>query len=356
MQDRKTEVRHSNSATLEALADPNRFQEPVRIDELKPDVLLRMLEKMILIRLAEEKLGDEVFSKQIKCPCHLVIGQEAISVAVTEHILPNDRIFGAHRSHGHYLSLGGDLQRLMAEVQGKETGCSKGMGGSMHLIDLEHQLFGTVPIMGATIPMATGAGLAAKMEGQGGVAVSFFGDGATEEGVFHESMNFASLMKLPIVFVCENNLFASHLHISLRQPLDSVARYAAAHAIEWERIDGNDVVAVYHAAGRAIAAARNGRGPRFVEAVTYRWRGHVGYMEDVDVGVRRKDDLGTWKKRDPIARLAEALLNAGIVTHEGLEQRWSDFRRKVADAWTRAQMDPFPNPEALLNRVYFQRT
>lgn len=225
----------------------------------------------------------------------------------------------------------------------------------MHLIDTEHQLFGTVPIVAATIPIATGAGLAAKMEKGTSVAVSFFGDGATEEGVFHESLNFASLMRLPIVFVCENNLFSSHLHISLRQPRNSVSRFAEAHAIKWERVDGNDIVAVDNTAGRAIDAARNGLGPRFIEAVTYRWRGHVGHSEDLDVGVRRRDDLAAWKKRDPIGRLAKALLQAGIIGQEILDQKWVDIRKEVADAWTTAKRDPFPAPEALLGRVYFQR-
>jgi pyruvate dehydrogenase E1 component alpha subunit len=194
----------------------------------------------------------------------------------------------------------------MAEVQGKQTGASRGMGGSMHLIDRERGLYGTVPIVGGTIPIAVGAALAAKKDGKGAVAVSFFGDGATEEGVFHESVNLAAVLGLPVLFLCENNLFSSHLHIDARQPSDSVARFAEANRVPWQLVDGNDIVGCTNAVAEAVEPMRSGGGPRFIEAVTYRWRGHVGPREDEDVGVRRGEDLPLWKKRDPIRRLADA--------------------------------------------------
>lgn len=351
-------TRNCNDSTLASsdlgdLVDPARYHAAVDITGIPTKSLRRLLECMVLVRAAEEKIGDEVAAKSVRCPCHLVIGQEAVAAAIAEQIQTCDRVFGAHRSHAHYLSLGGDLRRLLAEVQGKDTGCSKGMGGSMHLIDIEHQLFGTVPIVGATIPIATGAALAAKLEGSSAVAVSFFGDGATEEGVFHESLNLASVMRLPVVYVCENNLFSSHLRIDLRQPKNSTCRYAEAHAIPWQRVDGNDVAALYRVASKAFAGAREGNGPFFIEAVTYRWRGHVGPREDLDVGVRRKDDLALWKKRDPILRLAEALYQTGIMAPAELEQLWSGSRQRVQAAWRQAEQDPFPPPEALLDRVYF---
>jgi pyruvate dehydrogenase E1 component alpha subunit len=224
----------------------------------------------------------------------------------------------------------------------------------MHLLDRANNFFGSVPIVGATIPIATGAALAAKMDATGGIAVSYLGDGATEEGVFHESLNFASVFKLPAIYVVENNLFSSHLHISLRQPFDSICRYAAAHGVTWQRVDGNDTVAMARAAGSAIAAARAGEGPQLIEAVTYRWRGHVGHREDNDVGVQRKEGHAEWKKRDPIGRLTTAMIGAGHLTDTGLQGLWAEYHAAVEAAWTQAVADPYPPASALLDRVYAQ--
>ncbi len=264
-------------------------------------------------------------------------------MGVAQHVREGDRVFGAHRSHGHFLALGAPVESLLAEVLGKESGCSRGMGGSMHLRDVEHHFWGSVPIVGATIPIAVGAALAAQMDEGDAIAVSFFGDGATEEGVFHEAMNLAAVKKLPVVFVCENNLFSSHLHVSLRQPADSTCRYAEAHCVPWRRVDGNDVVTVTRVMEEAADHARAGKGPFYIEAVTYRWRGHVGPQEDLDVGVKRKDDLALWKKRDPIARLAAALKT---------ELDWAAVRDDVVEAWTRAEVAEVPPAESLLNRVF----
>jgi pyruvate dehydrogenase E1 component alpha subunit len=222
----------------------------------------------------------------------------------------------------------------------------------MHLFDPEHGLLGTVPIVGATIPIAVGAALAAKMDGRGDIGVSFLGDGATEEGGFHESMNLAAAHRLPALFVCENNMFSSHLHISLRQPADATARYAEAHRVPVWQVDGNDVVAVSDAVAEAVVAMRSGGGPAYVEAVTYRWRGHVGPREDEDVGVRRKDDLHLWKGRDPIRRLHEALVTVGDCDAGALARFTGDAQAEVAAAVAQAERDPFPPPAALLGRVY----
>jgi pyruvate dehydrogenase E1 component alpha subunit len=340
------------SADLGALGDIAACHDALTLPAGERRWLVDALRAMIVIRAAEERIGDAVAEGRVRCPCHLAIGQEAPAVGVAIHMRPGDRLFGAHRSHAHYLALGGSLHGLMAEVQGKDTGASRGMGGSMHLLDLEHGLYGTVPIVGATIPMAVGAALAAKMDGAGAVAVSYFGDGATEEGVFHESMNLAASMRLPVLFVCENNFFSSHLHIRLRQPRESVCRFAEAHDIPWERLDGNDVVEVARAVGDAVAGMRAGGGPRFLEVVTYRWRGHVGPREDEDVGVKRREDLSRWKKRDPIRRLADALIGAGDLSSDDLTRFWSEARGAVEDAWKQALSDPYPPAEALLGRVY----
>jgi TPP-dependent pyruvate/acetoin dehydrogenase alpha subunit len=340
------------SADLGTLADSKQHHAPLELPQQDRFWLVAALRKMLLIRAAEDHIGQMVDAGKIRCPCHLAIGQEAVPVGVSKSLRSTDRIFGAHRSHAHYLALGGSLRALMAEVLGKDTGASRGMGGSMHLIDREHGLYGTVPIVGSTIPIATGAALAAKMDGRGDIAVSYFGDGATEEGVFHESMNLAATLRLPVLFVCENNLFSSHLHISLRQPRDSVSRYATAHDVPATRVDGNDVIAVASAADDAIERMRLEPGPAFIEAVTYRWRGHVGPRDDEDVGVRRKDDLVVWRKRDPVRRLYEALLEVGEMDSAKLKIMEREVLTEVASAWAQAELDPFPPPESLLSRVY----
>lgn len=341
-----------DSYRLGALADPQSCTGPLDITGCAPQLLLAQLRTMLVIRRAEEVIGDGVARRQVICPAHLGIGQEAVAVGVSQHLRSSDRVFGAHRSHSHYLALGGGLYPLMAEILGKDDGCSRGMGGSMHLFAQGVGLMGTVPIVAGTVPLAVGAALAAKKDGRGDVAVAYFGDGAAEEGVIHESMNLAAAWRLPILFVCENNLFSSHLHISLRQPADRVARYADAHRIPAQTIDGNDVVAVSNAATQLIGQCRNGGGPGFLEAVTYRWRGHVGHREDEDVGVNRGADLHLWKARDPVRRLMDALVAAEVFSAEEFVTLQAEVAAEVADAWQRAEAAPYPPDSRLLDLVY----
>jgi TPP-dependent pyruvate/acetoin dehydrogenase alpha subunit len=334
------------------LADPSYYTSPISIGSVPRDELTAMLHMMATIRVVEEFIGDQVEQGVVKCPCHLAIGQEAVAVGVASALRKTDRVFGTHRSHGHYLAQGGGVYELLAEILGRVTGCSHGMGGSMHLYDASVGFLGSVPIVGATVPLAVGAGLAASMDGRGDVAVAYFGDGAMEEGAVHESLNFASQFKLPVLFVVENNLFSSHLHISERQPFDSVARFAVAHDMQFRVVDGNDVVATAQAAAELVEGARAGRGPGFLEAVTYRWRGHVGASEDQDVGVDRKEGLAQWKERDPISRLESTLVTDGVISPGALGQFEASVRSQCATAWERATADPFPEDDALLDMVY----
>lgn len=337
---------------LGSLADPRAVMKPLVLGDEPAARLLSQFERMLLIRRAEEAIAELITSGEARCPCHLAIGQEACAVGIAAAFNRGDRAFGAHRSHGHYLALGGDLDALIDEVLGRATGCSGGMGGSMHLVAPEHGLLGTVPIVSATIPMAVGAALAAKLEGSNALAVAFFGDGATEEGAFHESMNLASVAGLPVIFVCENNLFSSHLHIHLRQPAESVARYGDAHIVASEVVDGNDVCAVAAAARRAAERARAASGPTLLELVTYRWRGHVGPSEDIDVGVRRNQDLTHWKKRDPILRLCDAMIAAGMLTVADADAVDQRVRKRVQESVARARSAPYPEPD-VVNRYLF---
>lgn len=339
--------------SIEDLIDPKNFTGPIDINGSDQDKLIKHLEKMLTIRCAEERIGDWVTAGRAKCPCHLGIGQEAIAVGVCSALRRSDRVFGTHRSHSHFLATGGSLDALMAEVLGKVSGCSRGMGGSMHLFGSDTGFMGSVPIVGATIPLATGAALAAKMDGAGDVAVAFFGDGAAEEGVFHESLNLAAAYGLPALFVCENNLFASHLHISLRQPSNSISRYASAHCIRSQIVDGNDVVLVENAASRALEAVRGGQGPFFLEAITYRWRGHVGPREDVDVGVKRHCDLAAWKLRDPVRRLADALEACGALTQAEYEGMKARIKEMVGLAASKAERAAYPDVRRLMDDVLY---
>jgi len=341
---------------LGALADPAKFHGAVDVTGEDLQVLVDDLERMRLIRRVEEVIGEGVQRAEIKCPCHLAIGQEACAVGVAAAMRPGDRAFGAHRSHGHYLALGGDVYGLFAEVLGRDTGVSRGMGGSMHLVDRARGLYGTVPIVGATIPIAVGAGLAARMDGGGHIAVSFFGDGATEEGGFHESLNLAMTVESPTLFVCENNLFSSHLHIELRQPAMSTSRFAIAHRMTARLVDGNDLVAVREAARELVDEMRRTNRPAYLELVTYRWRGHVGWRDDDDVGVARKNDLPLWRRRDPVRRLEAGLVAAGALTTRDVVAMQARVEQQVEAAWSRAQQAPFPDPAALLDRVYVQRS
>lgn len=339
--------------TLGKLLDPTLFQDPIDISGFKKETLQSYYREMCLIRKAEQKLAIARRDGLVGGPIHLGVGQEAIAVGVVSSLQKSDRVFGAHRSHSHMLAMGTSLHGLFAETLGKDTGASKGMGGSMHLWDQSNGFYGSVPIVAGTVSLAVGAGLAAKMQGTNDVSVAYFGDGAIEEGVVHESLNLARIMDVPNLFVVENNLFASHMHISLRQPKDVTARFAQANEVPYRIVDGNDVVAVQKAAAELVADARAGKGPGFLEAVTYRWYGHVDWREDIDVGVHRSvDELENWRARDPVARLREAMLSVCMWSEKKEEELNGSLDQQVENAWLMAMSDPYPATDALLERVY----
>ncbi|MFQ5850695.1 MAG: thiamine pyrophosphate-dependent dehydrogenase E1 component subunit alpha [Candidatus Binatia bacterium] len=329
---------------------------PLGIDRLQSEIPLALLRSMYMtmvrIRISEEQAANLVEAGEIKTPCHLYIGQEAVAAGVCAALTKEDYVWGGHRSHGHYLAKGGNLRAMMAELYGKTTGCSKGRGGSMHLVAPGVGILGTVPLVAATIPLAVGAGLASKLRGDGRVCVSFFGDGATEEGHFHESVNLGALYRLPVIFVCENNFYSSHIHLLERRTEDNIYKAGDVHGIPGIRLDGNDVIAVYRAAVAAVARARNGGGPTLLECRTYRWRGHVGPSWDMDVGVKRRDELKDWLPRDPISRVRTQLL-ALEVGQEELDQIEEDVRREMEEAITFARESPCPEQSELLEHVYW---
>jgi acetoin:2,6-dichlorophenolindophenol oxidoreductase subunit alpha len=321
---------------------------------LSREQLTSFLYGMQRIRLAEERVGKLVASREIRTPCHLSIGQEAIAVGVCTALNEDDTVWGGHRSHGHYLAKGGDLKAMMAEIFGKATGCARGRGGSMHLVAPALGIFGTVPLVAATIPLAVGAALSAKLRGTNQVAVAFFGDGATDEGHFHESLNLAALYCLPVLFVCENNLYSTHLTLKERRVKDNIAESAALHGLEGLVVDGNDVTAVYQVAHQAVQRARSGEGPMLLECRTYRWRGHVGPAADLDVGEDRRRELAEWQGRDPIAQCRTLLGECGV-SSEALDRLDATVSAEIDAAVMFARQSPSPDESELLHYVYASR-
>ena len=315
--------------------------------------LIDFLYQMTLIREAEIKIASAKKEGIIKGPVHLGVGQEAIPVGIAKSLSSEDKIFGAHRSHSHILSLDNDIYKLFAEVLGKKTGFSGGMGGSMHLISESKGFMGSVPIVSGTIPLALGAGLANKLKNTRNIAVSYLGDGATEEGVFHEALNFAKINNIPILFVVENNLFSSHMHISLRQPSYSTARFAEANEIKYEILDGNNILEIAKISSEFIHRMRTNPEPYFIEAITYRWYGHVDWREDIDVGVERsKKDLENWKKKDPINCLIKKMIHKKILDQKSQFDLGQKIRNHIDISWTKALKDDSPSDNFLTSNVF----
>jgi TPP-dependent pyruvate/acetoin dehydrogenase alpha subunit len=335
------------------LFDPKQFCDPILIEGQDIEILKKMSYLMILVRKTEQQLAYAKKNGLIGGPVHLGVGQEAIAVGISQNLKKTDRVFGGHRSHSHLLSLNPDFYKLFAEVLGKETGFSKGMGGSMHLFDQSNGFYGSTPIVAGTVSLAVGAALAAKMQNSTDIGVSYIGDGAVEEGVVHECFNLAKVLKLPVLFVIENNLFASHMHILLRQPSEITSRFAEANHIPYKILDGNDVVTVFQNSKELIANLRNGAGPAILELVTYRWYGHVDWREDIDVGVARSmEDIKNWKARDPIYRLSQSMIHSKIWTKEEENELSNKIDTEIQIAWDKAMNDPYPSKESILKFVY----
>ena len=338
---------------LDKLFNPQEYHNPISIEGQDIKILKKILNLMLTIRKAEQQLALAKKNGLIGGPVHLGVGQEAIAVGISQNLKKTDRVFGNHRSHSHLLALNPDFYKLFAEVLGKETGFSKGMGGSMHLIDQSNGFYGSTPIVAGTVPLAVGAAMASKMQNLKDIGVSYIGDGAVEEGVVHECFNLAKVLKAPVLFVIENNLFASHMHISLRQPSETVSRFAEANHIPHKLLDGNDVVAVAQNSKEVIDNIRNGKGPAVLELITYRWYGHVDWREDIDVGVERSmEDIKDWKARDPIHRLSQSMINSKIWTKEKEEEICEKIDNQIQISWEKAMNDSYPSKNSILEFVY----
>jgi pyruvate dehydrogenase E1 component alpha subunit len=299
---------------------------------------------MLRIRKLEERIAELLQSpSEIVCPVHLYTGQEAVAAGVCANLRREDYVFSTHRSHGHYIAKGGDLRALMAELYGKATGCSRGRGGSMHLASPDMGLPGSSAIVAGTIPIAVGAALAISLKKSHAVAVSFFGDGAVGEGTFYESLNLASLKKLPVIFVCENNLYSTHMPVAACLAATEIYRKAEAFCLPGTRVDGNNVIEVYQVSSEAVAAARRGEGPALIECLTYRWRGHVGPNYDLDRGLRKQEELDYWMKKDPVKMLEASLLEHKIISVTERDRISREIEEEIEAAITFAKESPYPD-------------
>jgi TPP-dependent pyruvate/acetoin dehydrogenase alpha subunit len=310
-----------------------------------PD-LPRIYRGLRLIRRAEEEIARIYPTDKIKSPVHLSIGQEAVAVGVCDPLRPDDVVSGTYRSHAAYIAKGGNLRAMFAELYGKDTGCARGKGGSMHIVDMDHYILGTSAVVGTTVPIAVGYSLALKREAKERVVVAFFGDGAAEEGVLYESLNFAALHKLPVLFVCENNGYAIHMPIAKRWAAPRLVERVETYGIPTHQISDSNVLTIREIAANAYASIRGGSGPVFVECRTYRWKEHVGPGDDYDAGYRTRDELRPWVENDQVP-LIGAKLDPAVKANIDAQ-----IEVEIASAIEFAEQSPFPDPRELYTDVY----
>ncbi|MCY4080481.1 MAG: thiamine pyrophosphate-dependent dehydrogenase E1 component subunit alpha [Caldilineaceae bacterium] len=315
--------------------------------------LLSLYRQMLIIRYTEEQLARSHQMGLIHGACHTYVGEEAIATGVCAHLRPDDAVFSTHRGHGHALAKGVSPREVVAELFGRATGCSQGRGGSMHLFKPEVGMMGTSGIVGPCILQATGAGYSFKLLKTDQVGVAFFGDGAVNNGAFHEGLNLASIWKLPTLFVCENNLYATEVPFAYSAGNPQVGNRGPAYGMESLTVDGNDVLAVYEAAEEAVQRARGGEGPTLIECRTYRTRAHAEGMRDA--GYRTPEEVEEWKERDPITRYSEWLLENEEAGTETLAAIEAEVKETVVDAEEFARNSPWPEPDTVSEHVFDQR-
>jgi TPP-dependent pyruvate/acetoin dehydrogenase alpha subunit len=313
----------------------------------EPELIRRVYRSLYLIRRVEEEVARIYPTDKIKSPVHLSIGQEPVAVGVCDPLRKDDVLFGTYRDHATYIAKGGDLRKMMAELYGKATGCAKGKGGSMHLIDLSVGAMGASAIVGTTIPHAVGYAWSLRYEKKDTIVVSMFGDGAVDEGAFHESLNFAGAKKLPLLFVCENNHYAIHSHHLTRHATDNLCERARSYGMPAERIENNDVLAIRAKVAEAVEELRKtGKGPRFLECMTYRLKEHVGPNDDYHFGYRKKSEAEPWIQGDPVKTMAERVPAAERAVIE------REVEAQVKDAIDFAERSPFPDLQELYTDLY----
>jgi TPP-dependent pyruvate/acetoin dehydrogenase alpha subunit len=307
---------------------------------------------MLRIRRIEEEIERRYHQDQMKTPIHLVIGQEATAVGCAAALRHVDLLYTSHRTHGGYLAKGGDLKAMLCEMHCRINGCVGSRGGSMHLIDKRVGMAGTSAIVGGAVPIATGAALAAKLKREDYVVVALIGDATTEEGVTSESLNFAALKQLPVIFFCENNFYSVQSPLDRRQPARDIAAWAAGHAVSAVKVDGTNVLAVTGVMQQAVERARAGGGPTFIEATVYRFRAHGGAGDDSHTGYRAEVERQAWEGVCPIKIYGEYLAGAGLLTESAVAAMEAGIQREIVEAFEHALASPHPTEWDLYNHVY----
>lgn len=322
--------------------------------KLGKDKLVDMYTMMLIIRRFEEKVSELFYRGELPGAAHLYIGEEAVAIGTCANLRADDRITSTHRGHGHLIAKGGKLKDMFAELYGREAGCCRGKGGSMHIADFKVGDIGAMGVVGGGLPVATGSALAAKLQGTDQVTVCFFGDGAVNQGTFHESINLAAIWNLPVIYVCENNVYALWSPYWRMVAGKSITNRARAYGIPGVVVDGNDVVAVFEAVRKAVERARTGKGPSLVECQTYRWHGHNEGEEAIlgDRHYRTKEEIEDWKRKDPVTSFEKKLLEEGILTRDDISRIDSRIRSELDDAIAYAKGNPFPAPEEALEDVF----
>jgi len=308
---------------------------------------------MLRIRMVEQKIAELYSEQEMRCPVHLSIGQEAVAVGVCNNLYKEDIVMSAHRAHAHYLAKGGDLKSFIAELYGKETGCAMGKGGSMHLVDLKNGFFAAVPIVGSTIPIAVGVAWAFKLKKSKNLVAVFLGDGSTEEGVFFESLDFASLKDVPILFVCENNYYSVYSQLNVRQASSrNLSTLAESHGIKSFKGDGNNIDEVTMITNKAITHIKTNNVPAFIELETFRWLEHCGPFDDDELGYRKKGELDIWINRDPIENFQSKLIENGKLTGEDIIDSTKVISQEIDEAFRFAKTSSFPGQKLLNQHIY----
>lgn len=315
------------------------------VEESESVALILMLRQMLRIRMVEEEIAARYPQEKMRCPVHLSIGQEAVPVGVSLALSGIDQIVSTHRCHAHYLAKGGNLVAMLSELMGKAAGCCGGRGGSMHLLDRHAGVLLSLPIVAASIPVGVGAALAFQQQRLPNVVIVYLGDASVEEGVFHESANFAALKKLPVIFVCENNLYSVYTALRDRQPDRMLTDLGSAHGLHVIHVDGNDVRAVHSSAAAAIGRARAGGGPSFLLADTYRWREHCGPNYDNDLGYRKPNEFEHWRARDPIALLRNELMALKLLSKDQETAMAAQIESEINAAFEAAEGAVMPDPQ-----------
>ena len=319
--------------------------------ELSTEVLMDMHRRMVRIRLFEEAAGKLAEAAKLPGFLHLYVGQEAVASGVCAALTDDDQITSTHRGHGHLVAKGGQFNEMMAELMAKSTGYCKGKGGSMHISNLDVGMLGANGIVGAGAPIAVGAGFANKYKDNGNVAVAFFGDGSTNIGAFHEAANMACALKLPVVFICENNEYGEFTAREKTMAITDIVDRAAGYGMPGVIVDGMDVVAIHEAASEAVARARRGEGPSLVEAKTYRFFNHHG-VQNLGLKYRTDDEVAEWRERDPIFSFEARLIEHGTASRDDIEAVWAELRSDIEKAIQFAEDSPVPTPDQLLVDVY----